>query len=208
MNDAMPVTALALFAAFALLGFGWRSWVQRKRTGSTGFKGISGRPGSIEWFAGVGFILSMAVAFFAPVLQLAGVVSPVSALHSDAVQVTGIALAVAGIGATVYAQLDMGDSWRIGVDADEVTTLVRSGVFGWVRNPIFTAMMIFGLGIALVTPNLIAIAGLALLVITIELQVRFVEEPYLLSVHGDVYRRYLSDVGRFVPLVGLRAGRR
>jgi len=47
----MPVAALALFAAFAVLGFGWRSWVQRRRTGSTGFNGISGHPGSVEWIA-------------------------------------------------------------------------------------------------------------------------------------------------------------
>jgi hypothetical protein len=36
--------------------------------------------------------------------------------------------------------IDMGDSWRIGVDPSETTTLVRTGVFGWVRNPIFTAV--------------------------------------------------------------------
>ena len=68
----MPVVALVLFAVFAALGFGWRSWEQRRRTGSTGFRGISGRPGSIEWSAGVGFIVSMAAAVFAPILQLVG----------------------------------------------------------------------------------------------------------------------------------------
>jgi protein-S-isoprenylcysteine O-methyltransferase Ste14 len=56
------------------------------------------------------------------------------------------------------------------------------------RNPIFTAMMVFGFGIALVTPNLVAVAGFLLPVTTIELQVRIVEEPYLLTVHGDAYR--------------------
>ena len=70
-------------------------------------------------------------------------------------------IAVVGIAATVYAQLDMGDSWRIGVDPSETTTLVRTGLFGWVRNPIFTAMLLFGLGIALVVPNLVAIAFVA-----------------------------------------------
>ena len=43
----MPVVALVLFAVFAALGFGWRSWEQRRRTGSTGFRGVSGRPGSV-----------------------------------------------------------------------------------------------------------------------------------------------------------------
>ena len=108
-------------------------------------------------------------------------------LHAPWIQTTGIVIAVIGIVATVYAQLDMGDSWRIGVDPSETTTLVRTGVFGWVRNPIFTAMITFGFGIALVTPNLVALAGFLLLVATIELQVRIVEEPYLLTVHGDAY---------------------
>src|SRR6476646_4143660 len=100
-------------------------------------------------------------------------------------QAAGAAIAVLGIVATVYAQVDMGDSWRIGVDPSETTTLVRAGVFGWVRNPIFTAMITFGFGIALVTPNLVALGGFLLLVGTIELKVRIVDEPYLLTVHGD-----------------------
>ncbi|MGZ8815356.1 MAG: methyltransferase family protein, partial [Mycobacterium sp.] len=195
----MPIVALVLFAVFALLGFGWRSWEQRRRTGSTGFRGISGRPGSIEWFAGVGFIVAEGVAVFGPILQLLGVVSPLGFLHTPWIQIIGAVIAVLGIATTVYAQLDMGDSWRIGVDKSETTTLVRTGVFGWVRNPIFTAMMTFGLGIALLTPNLVGLVGFVLLVVTIELQVRAVEEPYLLATHGDAYRDYLAGVGRFVP---------
>lgn len=200
----MPVIALALFAVFAALGFGWRSWEQRRRTGSTGFRGISGRLGSSEWFAGVGFVAVLLAAVAAPVLQLAGVLSPLGFLTAPWIQAGGIVLALIGIAATVYAQVDMGDSWRIGVDAGETTTLVRAGVFGWVRNPIFTAMLTFGFGIALVTPNLVAVIGFVLLVGSIQLQVRVVEERYLSSVHGDTYRDYLRRVGRFVPGVGLR----
>ena len=40
----------------------------------------------------------------------------------------------AGIAATVYTQLDMGDPWRIGVNPSETATLVRKGVFAVVRN--------------------------------------------------------------------------
>ena len=198
----MPVVALVLFAIFGVLGFSWRSWLQHRRTGSTGFRGVSGRVGSAEWFAGVGFVVALAAAFFAPVLQLAGVGSPLSFLHAPWIQLTGIAVAIAGTAATVYAQVDMGDSWRIGVDPSETTTLVRQGVFGLVRNPIFTAMFVFGVGIALVTPNAVALVGFALLVLTIEVQVRVVEEPYLATKHGDTYRDYLASVGRFVPGVG------
>lgn len=202
MRTMWPATALVLFTVFALLGFGWRSWVQYRRTGSTGFRGLSGRFGSAEWFAGVGFVAALATAVLAPMLQAVGVVTPLTDagwLHG-----VGIVLAVAGIAATVYAQIDMGESWRIGVDQTETTTLVRGGVFGLVRNPIFTAMLIFGSGVALVTPNVIAVLGFALLLGSIQLQVRVVEEPYLAAVHGAEYREYLAEVGRFVPRVGRR----
>lgn len=144
----------------------------------------------------------MGAAVFAPLLQLAGVVAPLAPLDRPWLNIAGIAIAVVGIFATLYAQLDMGDSWRIGVDAGETTALVCSGVFGWVRNPIFTAMLIFGFGLALITPNFIAVVGFVLLVATIEAQVRVVEEPYLLATHGDAYRDYLATVGRFVPGLG------
>ncbi|MCV7281248.1 isoprenylcysteine carboxylmethyltransferase family protein [Mycolicibacterium flavescens] len=196
----MPIVALTLFVVFAVLGFGWRSWQQKRRTGSTGFRGVSGAPWSAEWLAGVGFVVAMAAALAAPILQLAGVVHPL--VDSPVLNVAGVAVAVTGIAATLYAQVDMGESWRIGVDAAETTTLVRRGVFGWVRNPIFTAMLVFAAGLTLLTPNPVAVAGFALLVATIEAQVRIVEEPYLLTTHGDDYRDYLATVGRFVPGVG------
>ena len=63
-------------------------------------------------------------------------------------------------------------------------------------QPVFTAMITFGFGIALVTPNMVALGGFLLPVATIELQVRIVEEPYLLIVHGDAYRGYLSSEPR------------
>jgi protein-S-isoprenylcysteine O-methyltransferase Ste14 len=195
--------ALVLFGVFAVLGFGWRLWLQHRRTGSTGFRGTSGRIGSLEWIAGVGFPVTLMVAVSAPMLQRANVIDPVRALGAIWIQVIGIVLAAAGIAVTIYAQLEMGDSWRIGVDDQETTTLVHTGMFGVVRNPIYTAMFAFALGIVFLTPNLVACAGFILLVATIELQVRRVEEPYLLRTHGDAYRTYTASVGRFVPGVGL-----
>ncbi len=197
------VIALALLAVFGLLGFVWRAWLQRRRTGSTGFRGISGSIGSPEWVAGLGFVTSLIVAVVGPVLQLSGVITPLPVLRADWIQIAGIALAVLGIVLTVWAQLDMGDSWRVGVDESESTALVHTGMFGRVRNPIYTAMLTFGVGIALLAPNFVTIAGLILAVGALEVQVRRVEEPYLLGKHGDAYRGYTASVGRFIPGVGL-----
>lgn len=198
----MPVTALVLYLIFAALGFGWRSWTQYRSTGSTGFRGIDGRPGSLPWLAGVGFIVAILAAPAAPLLQLVGLLTPVAPLTARPIQMAGILLAIVGIVATLYAQCDMGESWRIGVDASETTTLVHHGVFGIVRNPIFTAMIVFAAGIALMAPNVLALAAFVLLVAAIELQVRVVEEPYLARTHGRAYQDYCATVGRFLPGFG------
>jgi protein-S-isoprenylcysteine O-methyltransferase Ste14 len=202
MSDkTAAVVALAIYIVGGGLAIGWRLWWQWRRTGSTGFKGVSGSIGSAEWFGGLGFILGVLVTVAAPVLQLAGVVAPV--VRSSSIQLAGIVIALVGITGTVYAQLVMGSSWRIGVDDSETTSLVRHGVFGLVRNPIYAAMFVFWLGSALIAPNIVVIVGYVLLAVSIELQVRLVEEPYLLKVHGGSYREYASTVGRFVPRTGL-----
>jgi protein-S-isoprenylcysteine O-methyltransferase Ste14 len=202
MSDkTAAAVALAVYVVGGGLSLVWRTWWQWRRTGSTGLRGISGRLGSTEWFGGAGFALGVLITFASPVLQLAGVVTPL--LDSPWIQVSGIVIAVVGIAGTVYAQLAMGESWRIGVDDSETTTLVRSGVFGLVRNPIYVAMFVFWLGTTLIASNVVAIAGYVLLVVSIELQVRLVEEPFLLKKHGKSYREYASTVGRFVPRTGL-----
>ena len=163
---------------------------------------VSGRLGSAEWLGGVGFPLAMIIAFTAPVLQFAGVVGPLPFLRATAIQVAGIPIATVGIACTAYAQMTMGDSWLIGVDVSETTALVRSGIFGFVRNPIYLGIFIFWLGTTLIAPNAVAIFAYALLVVSIQLQVRLVEESYLVRVHAESYHEYASTVGRFVPRVG------
>ena len=201
----MAATAIALYVVFAALGFGWRSLLQYRRTGSSGFRGVSGvggRAGSLEWLAVVGFVVAIVAGVAAPALQLAGVVSPIQVVHTPWLQATGTVLAIAGIAATLYSQRDMGESWRIGVDAGETTTLVRHGVFARMRNPIFTGMLAFSAGITLMTPNPLALAAFGVLLGTVELQVRAVEEPHLARMHGDTYHAYCRTVGRFLPGIG------
>ena len=198
----MPEAALAIYVVYLLLAFGVRSYVQWRRTGSTGFHGVGGRPGSAAWLAGVLFVVAIALGFAGPVLDLAGALEPIDALVGAAGNAIGAVLAIVGLGATLAAQIAMGTSWRIGVDPDERTDLVTQGPFGLVRNPIFSAMIPTGLGLALMVPNIAALAGFAALVIALELQVRVVEEPYLLRAHGSVYARYAASVGRFVPGLG------
>lgn len=203
----MATAALIAYALYLALAFGLRSWLQARRTGSTGFKGISGRVGSAEWLAGVLFVVALVIGVAAPVLALVGVVEPIGALDRAPVHIAGVVLFAAGLAATLAAQVAMGESWRIGVDRSEQTDLVTDGPFSIVRNPIFAAMLPASLGLALMVPSWVALVGLVALLVALELQVRVVEEPYLLRVHGRRYATYASKVGRFVPGAGLLESR-
>lgn len=193
----MPRLALALFALYLALAFAWRTWRQLRTTGSSGFVGIS-RAGALERLGGALLVASLAL----------GAASPLVALQSGAPRLTavqaglGIALYTAGLALTLAAQLRMGASWRIGVDPGERTQLVTSGPFASVRNPIFSGMLAVALGLALLVPNLWALLAVIALAGGIELQVRLVEEPYLLRTHGEPYRAWAQRTGRFLPGVG------
>lgn len=85
---------------------------------------------------------------------------------------------------------------------------MTTGVFGRVRNPIFTAMMLFGVGVALAVGDVLSGLGAAALIAGIVLQVLAVEEPYLAGVHGQAYASYRARAGRFLPrLRGSSTGR-
>jgi protein-S-isoprenylcysteine O-methyltransferase Ste14 len=155
--------------------------------------------GSIEWIAGWVLLIALGAGFASPVVELLGL-DPLS--ENNVFRGAGVVLAIAGTGLTFDAQMMMGDSWRVGVDYDEVTGLVTGGIFGIARNPIFSALMLAGLGFALMVPNPLSITAFVLLVASVELQVRFVEEPYLRQVQGAAYGKYTAAVGRFVPGVG------
>lgn len=192
----------AFLVVYAAVAFGWRSWLQYRRTGSTGFRGTTGRAFSTEWWGGVLLVVGLLGTFFAPVAAPVGVETWAvpGALSRVASLSGGVALA-AGLIGTVVAQMAMGASWRIGVDPAEHTALITHGPFRWVRNPIFTSMLLVAAGVALMVPNALSVLGFAVALLGLELQVRRVEEPYLLRAHPD-YAAYAARVGRFVPGLG------
>ena len=198
----MPRIALALCLTYLAVGLAGRTWLQLRRTGDHGFRGISGRPGSIQWWGGVLVAAGSLVVVAGPAAEVLGVVESLHIPYPSPVNVAGLILAVSGIVVTVTAQLQMGASWRIGVDEAERTSLITGGLFSWVRNPIFTGLLLMAAGVLLLAPNVLSAAGLATLVAGLEIHVRRVEEPYLAQAHGERYLSYARAVGRFVPRLG------
>lgn len=197
----MNVIALGLFVVWFLVIFVIRSVLQKRATGDSGIRagGLTDGASTSETVAGWLLVAALVAGVAAPIAAIADLRMLIDV---DGIRVVGLVIAVAGILVTFLAQVAMGSEWRIGIDKTEPTGLVTGGVFAIVRNPIFSAMILTAVGFALLVPNVIAVVAVVLLVLAIELQVRYVEEPHLQGLHGHHYSDYVATVGRFVPGVG------
>ncbi|ALO08217.1 isoprenylcysteine carboxylmethyltransferase family protein [Streptomyces goshikiensis] len=201
----MAVLALVLFAAFLLLAGVARILIQYHRTGDTGVRRARAAGPAQQWARAALIAGSLLTGVAAPVAELLGLpAAPV--LDQPGLRASGAVLAALGIAAVVGAQNAMGASWRDDVDPAERTALITHGPFSLVRNPIYTAALAWAAGLALLVPNLIALPGPLLLLVGLEIQVRYVEEPYLRRVHGPAYVQYAARTGRFLPAIGRRPG--
>src|SRR5690606_23677306 len=100
-EPTMNALALILYAVFAVVAFGWRTWRQWRRTGDTGLR-LAATPGTVQWWAKLGFIAALAAGVAAPIAGLAGL-DPLELLDHGALRIVGTATAVLGIAATAAA---------------------------------------------------------------------------------------------------------
>ena len=149
--------ALGCVTGYLFLALLVRPALLRWKTGRWGFNGLSGPIGSAGWWGGVSFLASMLAIPVA--LSLNAFTTP------EALAMVGLVLMALGLAVTLLAQSGMGSSWRIGVKETERTSLITTGLFAWVRNPIFSGMGAFGAGLVLLWPNLPSFSSLGLLVL-------------------------------------------
>jgi protein-S-isoprenylcysteine O-methyltransferase Ste14 len=198
----MAMTTFLLWLLYLGVAFGLRMAIHWKQTGSTGLKVPAASESAWKRLAGVLLVLGAGLGAMAPLLLHIRPSSGVQSWEMDGVKPIGSVLFAIGLVLTFVAQMNMGTSWRIGVDDRERTRLVDGGLFAWVRNPIFSAMLIAFLGLLLLSPSNLGLIAWLISFAAVELQVRKVEEPYLLRIHGQRYRDYTAAVGRFLPFLG------
>jgi len=92
----------------------------------------------------------------------------------------------------------MGTHWRMDISLKGEEELITDGPFRHVRHPIYALSMLLMICSAVVVPALpMLVVAIAHLVLNY-FKARN-EENHLLTVHGDLYRRYLARTGRFFP---------
>lgn len=201
MDDILRIALPLYLLAFFLTAFVWRSYLVWKRTGINPY--VVGRSGDrpidfVESLYRIPVILLAIITFafaFSPVAY--GFLAPIFWLEQAAVRVVGLALLVASLIWIATAQMQMGASWRIGIDGANRTELVDAGLFTVSRNPIFLGMRATLFGFFLTLPNAFSLASVVLADVLMQIQVRL-EEQHLIAQHGEDYENYRKQVRRWI----------
>ncbi len=189
---------LAGLGAVLGLGVGFRAGLQRRRFGSFGEQLFTERrPAQVVRDAG---LIGAFALLLAQALVIAWDPARVGSLFRCppllAAAVLGLSLCV-----MLAAQLQLGVSWRIGIEHGARPGLVTHGLYRWSRNPIFVGLLLFLAGHALSAPTWLSLLVLAAMAVGIRLQVA-AEERYLRSSYGRAFAEYAARVGRFLPGLG------
>lgn len=112
----------------------------------------------------------------------------------------GLAVMIVGSVIILVAQVQMGASWRIGLDASR-TGLATDGLFQISRNPIFLGMVGLVFGTFLLAPTALTSGVLVVAWTAFSVQIRL-EEEHLRNMHGQAYEAYQASVPRWWGIGG------
>jgi protein-S-isoprenylcysteine O-methyltransferase Ste14 len=182
----------------------WRPWLQRRRHGTWGIVLFKGGPAqkARDAMLVVAPLLLAGQALIAAWRPEMLPLSEADLREPSGLRVAlGAALLFGGLLLQAAAMLDLGASWRIGIEQGARPGLVTDGLYRFSRNPIFLALIAFLAGYVLLLPTLLSALILAGGCVAIRQQIAE-EESYLLRAYGDAYRAYARRVGRLLPGIG------
>lgn len=194
----MPLLLTTSFLTFAII---IRIAIQYHYTGDHGVRLAKRDAPYIEVIPGTTFVISFAINMVAIALAHFEVwlTNYPSMLEATTLwtNIISALLGFSGIAITVVAQIQMGHSWRIGVDQDESTDLVINGLYSKSRNPIYFGILLYWIAITVSFPHPIIVTCALVCWVSIELIVRKIEEPYLIKTHGQAFKEYCLTSNRY-----------
>jgi protein-S-isoprenylcysteine O-methyltransferase Ste14 len=115
--------------------------------------------------------------------------------------VAGITCFAIGLWFFYRSHADLGTNWSITLEVREGHRLITQGVYRWVRHPMYSALLLYCVGQALVIPNWVAglsnlVAFAALLALRIGAEERMMTQQF-----GNEYAEYAARTKRLIPRV-------
>jgi len=105
----------------------------------------------------------------------------------------GIVLTLAGLGFSAWARYHLGRYWSSMVMIKVGHRLIRTGPYRFVRNPIYTGLIVAFAGAAIAIGELLAFVALVIGIVSVWVKIR-AEEEILLEKFGEEYLQYKRDV--------------
>ena len=140
------------------------------------------------------------LAFFVPLVWVA---APIFAfadypLHPVPLLAGVVCLAV-GLWLFARSHADLGTNWSITLEVREEHQLVTQGIYQTVRHPMYSALLLYSLGQALVVPNWIAGPSYGVAMAILFAFRLGPEERMMLNEFGKDYEAYMERTKRLVP---------
>jgi protein-S-isoprenylcysteine O-methyltransferase Ste14 len=111
----------------------------------------------------------------------------------------GLAAAALGLWLCYRSHADLGDNWSVTLELKESHRLVTTGVYGRVRHPMYTALLLIAVAQALLLPNWLAgPAYLVAFALLVALRVG-PEERMMRDRFKNEYDEYATRTKRLVP---------
>ena len=147
----------------------------------------------------LGMFLLPVLLIFTPWLNFANYTLPAWAGR------LGIALMAASVLVFWRAHLDLGRNWTPTVQILEQHRLVETGLYAWIRHPMYAAQWLWALGQPLLLQNWLAGLLGALVFVPLYLYRVAHEERMMVEQFGEQYQAYMARTGRVLPKYGARS---
>lgn len=118
-------------------------------------------------------------------------------VHSIVMQVIGTALFVAGLAFAIWARVHIGRNWGMPMTEKKDGELVTSGPYRLVRNPIYSGVLLAGIGTAIALDLYVLV--LVLLIGAYFIYSAKVEEGTMERMFPDVYPAYRDRTKMLIP---------
>jgi len=113
--------------------------------------------------------------------------------------ILGIVIFIFALWLLWRAHHDLGKNWSSTVQIRSEQTLVTQGIYRFLRHPIYTAHIMWGLAQAFMLPNWLAGWGGLLFIIPVFLIRIPNEEKTMIKQFGEAYGEYMKNVGGVFP---------
>lgn len=184
------IIALALMASFYICYFA--KMISQKKQGIDTDQLGKGKVGFVKFIE----VTLKTSTYLLPAIEVASIIFYAGSVNIG-IRIAGVTITTLGVVAFIVSVLQMKDNWRAGVQREEKTELVTTGIYSISRNPAFLGFDLMYIGIVITFFNWYLCVATCIVMVLFHLQIVNVEEDFLIEAFGDEYIKYRKKVCRY-----------